>query len=103
MPKEPLRLQSRVKADYRDGGERVCSAMETVDKYAHLISPITGVVGRLTVLKKIPSCFGQIIKSDWIIRGGGEKAWTKQNLRVSPAGISTGKGRTVPQARASAL
>lgn len=103
MPKKPLQLQSRVKADYRDGGERVCSAVETLEKYAHLISPITGVVGQLTVAEEIPQCFGQIIKSDWIVRGGGKKAWSKQNSRMFPSGISTGKGRTLPQAQASAL
>jgi bacteriocin biosynthesis cyclodehydratase domain-containing protein len=103
LPKEPLRLQSREKADYCDGGERVCSAVETLEKYAHLISPITGVVGQLTPLEGIPACFVQVIKSDWNVRGSGEKALSGQNARLPGAGFSTGKGRTVPQARASAL
>ena len=103
MPEEPLRLQSRVKADYRDGGERVCSAVETLEKYAHLISPVTGVVGQLTALKGIPPCFGPMIKSSWIVRGGGETAPSGHNARLSAIGLSTGKGRTGPQARASAI
>jgi len=103
IPKEPLQLQSRVKADYRDGGERVCSAVETLEKYARLISPITGVVGQLTPLKKIPPCFGHVIKSDWIVRGNGEQTRSEDNGRLSVTGLSTGKGRSEPQARASAL
>ena len=103
LPKEPLRLQSRGKADYRDGGERVCSAVETLENYAHLISPITGVVGQLTPLPGTPACFGQVINSDWNVRDNREKAKSEQSARSFPAGYSTGKGRTVPQARASAL
>jgi len=103
LAKEPLQLQSRKKADYSDGGERVCAAVDTLEKYDHLISPITGVVGKLTPLDKIPPCFGQVVNSDWIVRGSGEKASSEQSARAFPAGLSTGKGRSVPQARASAL
>jgi len=103
LPKEPLRLQSRGKADYRDGGERVCSAVETLENYAHLISPITGVVGQLTPLPGTPACFGQVINSDWNVRDNRGKVENEQSARAFPAGYSTGKGRTVPQARASAL
>jgi ribosomal protein S12 methylthiotransferase accessory factor len=103
LPKEPLRLQSRKKADYCDGGERVCAAVETLENYAHLISPITGVVGQLTPISGTPACFGQVINSDWNVRGSGKEAGSEQSVRSFPAGYSTGKGRTAPQARASAL
>jgi oxazoline/thiazoline synthase len=101
--KDPLRLQSRVKADYRDGGERICSAIETLEKFAHLISPITGVVGKLTTVEDIPSCFGHVARSDWNVRDGKEAAGDGHNWRFSAVGFSTGKGRSEPQARASAL
>jgi len=69
LPKEPLCLQSRVKTDYRDGGERVCSAVETLEKYAHLVSPVTGVVGQLTPQEDIPPCFGPVIRNCWSASG----------------------------------
>jgi len=103
LPKEPLRLQSRVKTDYRDGGERICSAVETLEKYAYLISPVTGVVGPLMPLEDIPPCFGPVIRSDWNVRSGGETTRHEQNARLAAIGFSTGKGRSEPQARASAL
>ncbi len=103
LPKDPLPLQSRVKADYRDGGERVCSAVETLEKYAHLISPVTGIVGGLTPLDEIPSCFGPVIRSDWNVRGRNDAMGRERNARLAPTGTSRGKGRTGPQARASAL
>ncbi|SEM59905.1 ribosomal protein S12 methylthiotransferase accessory factor [Syntrophus gentianae] len=103
LPKEPLQLQSRIKADYRDGGERICSAVETLEKYACLISPITGVVSQLTLLKKSPPCFGHVVRSDWIVRKAGKVLQEEQNSRLTATGFSTGKGRTVPQAKASAL
>ena len=102
MPEEPLILQARPKADWRDGGERICSAVETLEKYGHLISPVTGVVGHLRELKDIPSCFGHVVRSDWNVRGDVEKP-DGGNERVSAVGFSTGKGRSLPQARASAL
>ena len=103
VPEEPLRLESRKKAEYRDGGERVCAAIDTLEKYAPLISPITGVVGRLTPVEGIPACFGAVIRGDWIVRGKSDGAGTSRNGRLSPTGISSGKGRSLPQARASAL
>ncbi len=103
IPGGSLSLQSRQKADYHDGGERICSAMETLEKYARLISPITGVVGELTPLEDIPPCFGPVIRSSWIVRGNGDKKGVQQNPRLSPLGFSSGKGRSVPQARVSAL
>ena len=101
--KRPFCLESRIKVDYRDGGERVCTAVETLDKYAHLISPVTGVVGRLTPLDDIPSCFGSVIRSEWNVRNRGEALLYEQNSRLSATGFSLGKGRSELQARASAL
>lgn len=103
LPEEPLRLQSRAKADYHDGGERICSAVETLEKYTHLVSPITGIVGQLKGLTKIPPCFGRVIGSDWIVRGDGETTRNGYNGRLLATGYSAGKGRSEAQARVSAL
>jgi len=102
-PEGPFRLQSGPKADYRDGGERICSAVETLEKYGNLVSPVTGVVGRLTALKDIPPCFGHVVRSDWIVRDNVEAPRDGLNGRLSAVGSSTGKGLSEPQARASAL
>lgn len=102
LSQPPLRLQSRRKADYRDGGERVCSAAETLEKYEHLVSPITGVVGKMAAREGSPAGFGPVMVSDWIVRTKLE--WLERNnSRMSPIGISAGKGRTAMQARVSAL
>jgi len=103
LPEEPLKLQSRPKAEYRDGGERICSAVETLERYVHLVSPVTGVVGRLTALKDIPPCFGHVVRSDWIVRDNEDAPREGRNGRLSAVGSSTGKGLSEPQARASAL
>ena len=103
MSEGPVRLEPRPKGDHRDGGERVCSAMETLEKYAGLVSPVTGIVGRVATLSGIPSCFGPVVRTDWIIRRSGAEEEAGSNGRVWAVGTSTGKGRTLVQARASAL
>ena len=102
LAQPPLQLQSRPKADYQDGGERVCSAVETFEKYAHLVSPLTGVIGRIAVNEDVPACFGHVMSSDWIVRRKDQ--WLERdNARMKPIGVSAGKGRTAAQARVSAL
>lgn len=108
LPAEPLQLQARPKTDYRDGGERICSAVETLEAYAHLVSPVTGVVSGFAQVPDVPACFGAVVNSDWIMRPDGARH--KQEVpsdgdspRASAVGYSTGKGRTLLQSRASAL
>lgn len=103
MSNKPLLLNSQVKADYRDGGQRICLAVDTLEKYSDIISPITGIVGRLTPVKEIPDCFGAVVRSNWIVRGEGSVSLVSENGRLSVTGLSTGKGRSMLQARASAL
>ena len=103
MPKKPLMLQSQMKTDYSDGGERVCAAMETLERYSHLVSPVTGIVGQITTLRDIPSCFGAVTMSTWIVFDTGRKDRSEESGRSAATGLSTGKGRTAPQARVSAL
>jgi ribosomal protein S12 methylthiotransferase accessory factor len=43
----PLALRPRPRRELSDGGHRVASAAETLDRYSDLVSPITGVVSRL--------------------------------------------------------
>jgi ribosomal protein S12 methylthiotransferase accessory factor len=44
---ESLKLQSRKASFTKDGGHRTCSPQETIEKYSHLISPVTGIVNLL--------------------------------------------------------
>lgn len=44
---QPIELQSRPHLHSADGGHRTASAEETLHRYQHLVSPITGVVSRL--------------------------------------------------------
>ncbi len=108
LPTEPLWLTSRTKADYRDGGERICSAAETLELYAHLVSPVTGVVSGFVAMPDVPACFGAVVNSDWILRQGRLRREPSMladgdSARAAAVGYSTGKGRTVLQSQASAL
>jgi ribosomal protein S12 methylthiotransferase accessory factor len=96
----PLILESRKKTFTDDGGHRCASPEETLKRYGHHISPITGAVRSLTLVdnsrKDLTPCyaaghnFATMFDSLYFLR---------QNLR----GRSGGKGRTDTQARASAL
>ena len=43
----PIDFQSRPHLHISDGGHRTATAEETLERYSHLVSPITGVVSRL--------------------------------------------------------
>ena len=94
----PVVLGYRKKTFRGDGGDRCCSPRETLKKYQHHISPITGVVRELnkiagnelthsyTAKHHFPSIFDDL-------------ASLRQNL----GGRSMGKGRTESQARVSSF
>ncbi|KYC36069.1 adenylate cyclase [Scytonema hofmannii PCC 7110] len=98
LTNNPLRvvLEHRQKTFTADGGHRSCSPQETLRKYQHLISPITGVVRELN---KIP---GNGLTHNYIAKHHflsifDDSASLRQNL----GGRSAGKGRTDSQAMAS--
>ncbi|WP_013320760.1 TOMM precursor leader peptide-binding protein [Gloeothece verrucosa] len=79
-----------------DGGYRSCSPEETLRKYQHHISPITGVVRELA---KIPSP-GLI--HTYIAKHHFRNVFDNvDNLRQNLGGRSSGKGKTDSQAKAS--
>ncbi|NEO42071.1 MAG: TOMM precursor leader peptide-binding protein [Moorea sp. SIOASIH] len=92
----PVVLGHRKKTFTADGGHRSCSPEETLRKYQHHISPITGVVREL---KKIPGngLTHNYIAKHHFISIFDDSASLQQNL----GGRSAGKGRTNSQARAS--
>jgi len=79
-----------------DGGHRSCSPQETLRKYKHHISPITGVVRELN---KIP---GNGLTHNYIAKHHFLSLFDDlASLRQNLGGRSAGKGRTDSQAMAS--
>jgi bacteriocin biosynthesis cyclodehydratase domain-containing protein len=92
----PVVLGHRQKTFTADGGHRYCSPQETLRKYQHHISPITGVVRELM---KIP---GNGITHTYIAKHHFTSIFDDLNsLRQNLGGRSAGKGRTDTQAMAS--
>ena len=75
----------------RDGGYRSASPEETLQRYEHLVSPLTGVVGYLE--RRDIRGLGEIVVADHAFRSEG-KAERRR---------SAGKGLGASQSRASAL
>ncbi|MCF4965926.1 TOMM precursor leader peptide-binding protein [Nostoc sp. CMAA1605] len=92
----PIVLESRQKTFTTDGGHRSCSPQETLKKYAHHISPITGIVRELS---KIP---GNGLTHTYIAKHHFQSLFDDLgSLRQNIGGRSAGKGRTDTQAQAS--
>jgi len=92
----PIVLGHRQKNFTADGGHRFCSPQETLRKYQHHISPLTGVVRELT---KLP---GNGLNHTYIAKHHFVNIFDDfHNLRQNIGGRSAGKGRTDAQARAS--
>ncbi|MBI4797592.1 MAG: TOMM precursor leader peptide-binding protein [Desulfarculus sp.] len=108
LPVQPLALQSRPKSSYRDGGERITAADETLARLTPRISPLTAEVGLLQDSdQQAHDVVGHVAITTWavLVREKNEPPeephWFK--ARAKAVGISSGKGRTPSQARASAL
>ena len=92
----PIVLGHRKKTFTVDGGHRCCSPQETLNKYRHHISPITGIVRELT---KLPSSG---LTHNYIAKHHFRGTWDDlASLRQNLGGRSAGKGRTDSQAMAS--
>ncbi|WP_292794686.1 TOMM precursor leader peptide-binding protein [Nostoc sp. NMS7] len=92
----PVVLEHRQKTFTVDGGHRICSPQETLRKYQHHISPITGVVRELN---KIP---GNGLTHNYIAKHHFLSVFDDvSSLRQNLGGRSAGKGRTDSQAMAS--
>ncbi len=92
----PVVLGHRQKNFTADGGHRWCSPQETLRKYQHHLSPLTGVVRELTKLPVSRLNHTYIAKHHFVTIFDD-----LDNLRKNLGGRSSGKGRTDIQARAS--
>jgi ribosomal protein S12 methylthiotransferase accessory factor len=95
-----LVLQSRKKSFTRDGGHRVVSPEETLRRYEHHVSPLTGAV---TLLERVRTPSEGIVN----VYGAGHNFARRQNsleeIRQGLRTQSSGKGTSDVQARASGL
>lgn len=97
---EPVLLRSLPKKFTADGGHRTCTPEETLEKYGHHISPITGLVCEL----KRRDVSGEGLTEVYF--AGDNKAAPRQPAgaaRLNFRSKSAGKGVTSAQSKASAL
>lgn len=96
---EPVKLVSRPKHFTHDGGHRAFTPEQTVQKYQHLVSPITGVV---TELVRITDPANPLVHTYKAGHAFGS-ATTLRGLRNTLKHKSSGKGKTDSQSKASGL
>jgi oxazoline/thiazoline synthase len=96
----PLLLASRIKGRDSDGGHRSVSPDDTLARYGHHVSRLTGVVRQLAVSESLDSSVAPVCVS-------GANAATVEETLGSLRGYfrdsNGGKGRTTAQAKAGAL
>ncbi len=98
-PRAP-QLRSQVKRFTADGGHRTATPAETLARFGHHISPITGVVTALEPVADADRPFGHVYAAAHNLGGRRD---TLAALRRWLATSSSGKGMTDAQARASGL
>jgi ribosomal protein S12 methylthiotransferase accessory factor len=96
----PPVLESRTKAFTRDGGHRVVLPEETLARYSHHVSPITGAV---PMLERADAADGEVLH---VYLAGNNRSRPHQDLahlRSDLRTLNAGKGITDTQARVSGL
>jgi ribosomal protein S12 methylthiotransferase accessory factor len=93
-------FESRLIIPGSDGGHRTATPAETLQKYEHLVSPITGVVSRLASVSPPdhPLVHAYSANHNWAT-SPDSLAFLKQSLRSQ----SGGKGTTEEQAKVGAM
>ena len=94
----PITLRSRPKVFTADGGHRICSPEETLERYLHLVDPVTGAASDLR----------PVAGRDHPMRPVYSAAWKACPIDREPTAdgfrrLALGKGRTIAQARAGAV
>lgn len=96
---KPIILESHKKLFTADGGHRCFSPEQTLKKYEHHISPITGVVSALPKLETE----SDLVHVYSAVHPMGTKLDSLAGLRRSLRHKSAGKGKTDQQSKASGL
>jgi ribosomal protein S12 methylthiotransferase accessory factor len=97
---QPVLLSSCKKTFTQDGGHRALSPQETLDRYGHHVSPITGAV---SVLERDGSNGDGVMHVYLSGHNVARRPKSWRGLRSDLRSSSCGKGTTDLQARASAL
>jgi ribosomal protein S12 methylthiotransferase accessory factor len=97
---EPIELQSRIKGLTSDGGHRATSPEETVARYGHHVSPLTGIVREMRPTTLVDPTVAPIYVCG---ANASMQDGTIGSLRRHFRARNGGKGKTDAQARASAL
>ena len=97
---QPLFLQSRKKHFTKDGGHRISSPQITLNRYQHHISPITGIVTKLTKSLNTKNEYAHAYSAGLNLAVVNESF---NSLRQSLRSSSGGKGMSDTQARVSCL
>ena len=97
---QALRLESSPKPVRNSGGVRRIPPSGTLDNYRHLVSPITGVVGKLERISDQTDAWLHVYAGELgNFAESGSTQYTLRGIRLR----SAGKGSTVQQSEASAL
>ncbi len=99
-PPVPLRLEPSPKAHRNSGGARSVAPEVTLDKYRHLVSPISGVVTWLTRTTDASDAWLHVY---WAGSNPAMRSRSLSSLRRSLRSKSAGKGSTAEQSKVSAL
>ncbi len=99
-PPVPLRLEPSPKAHRNSGGARSVAPEVTLDKYRHLVSPISGVV---TWLTRTTDASDSWLHVYWAGSNPAMRSRSLSSLRRSLRSKSAGKGSTAEQSKVSAL
>jgi len=95
---QPLRLESRPKAYTADGGHRVATPAQTIERYGHHVSPFTGIAAALE--RHDLGAAGAVYVAGYNKVFGNH---TIGDLRTHFRSRSSGKGVSDAQAQAGAL
>ncbi len=96
----PVKIETRRKGFTEDGGHRIQSPAETLRKFQHLVSPITGVVGELKPIFIGGNGLVSIYCGVHEIPGNNQLL---EQLQASLRNNATGKGKSEVQSQASAF
>ncbi|MFJ6215376.1 TOMM precursor leader peptide-binding protein [Streptomyces sp. NPDC092296] len=95
----PVVPVSRPKAPHDGNGHRALTPQQMLERYGHLVSPVTGVVRELRRDPRGPEFVECYLSGQNLAVGSGTLAGLRAGLRA----LSGGKGLTADEARVSAL
>ncbi|MBO1334101.1 TOMM precursor leader peptide-binding protein [Streptomyces sp. VRA16 Mangrove soil] len=90
---------SRPKAEQDSGGHRALTPQQMLDRYGHLVDPVTGIIKEINRARNCPDFMECYLSGQNLAMGAASLAGLRAGLRA----LSGGKGVTETDARTSAL